>query len=121
MTAPTVVSPVFFSYKNRGGKTEEGETKGKKKRTEGRREGEEGEKRGEKAEKRREEAEKKTEKYKGERERRKTAGHREPPAPPPPPLPHPLLSASPPLQVAFPVVFFCSASSACRTFTFCSR
>ena len=62
-------------------------------------------KRGEKAVKRKEEAEKKTEKYRGERERRKTAGHREPPAPPPPPLPHQLLSASPPLQVAFPVVF----------------
>ena len=86
--------PPWFSYEYRGGPREKEKDQERGKITEGRREGEEGEdreKRGEKAEKRKEEAEKKTEKYRGERERRKTAGHREPPAPPPSPLPHQLL------------------------------
>ena len=52
-----------------------------------------------------EEAEKRV-KQRREREENSTAGHREQPVPPPPPLPHQLLPTSPPLQVAFPVVFF---------------
>ena len=62
-----------------------------------------------------EEAEKRV-KQRREREENSTAGHREQPVPSPPPLP-----TSPPLQVAFPVIFFGLASSACRTFTFYSR